>query len=68
MEVDEDYILNHVDHKNKIMIKLINFIKSNTLIYQIISRITPPKVIPSLVKSLFEKQDNIKSYMNERKF
>lgn len=62
MEVDEDYILNHVDHKNKTMIKLINFIKSNTLIYQIISRITPPKVIPSLVMSLFEKQDEVKNY------
>tara|TARA_A100001011_G_scaffold82611_1_gene86119 strand:+ start:713 stop:1702 length:990 start_codon:yes stop_codon:yes gene_type:complete len=67
LEVDEDYILNHVDHKNKIMIKLINFIKSNTIIYQIISRITPPKVIPSLVKSLFEKQDDIKSYEMKEK-
>ena len=56
LNVDENYILDHVDHKNKIIINLINFCKSNTLFYQIISRITPPKVIPELIKSLFNKK------------
>ncbi len=57
--VDENFILNHVDHKNKIVINLINFFKSNTLIYQVISRITPPKVIPGLIKSLFIKKTSL---------
>ncbi len=59
LDVDENFILNHVDHKNKIVINLINFFKSNTLIYQVISRITPPKVIPGLIKSLFIKNTSL---------
>ena len=59
LDVDENFILNHVDHKNKIVINLINFFKSNTLLYQAISRITPPKVIPSLIKSLFIKKTSL---------
>ena len=59
LNVDENFILNHVDHKNKIVINLINFFKSNTLIYQVISRITPPKVIPGLIKSLFIKKTSL---------
>ena len=59
LDVDENFILNHVDHKNKIVINLINFFKSNTLIYQVISRITPPKVIPGLIKSLFIKKTSL---------
>ena len=62
LNVDENYILDHVDHKNKIIINLINFCKSNTLFYQIISRITPPKVIPELIKSLFNKKKNKLNY------
>ena len=59
LDVDENFILDHVDHKNKIVISLINFFKSNTLIYQVISRITPPKVIPGLIKSLFIKKTSL---------
>ena len=59
LDIDENFILNHVDHKNKIVINLINFFKSNTLIYQVISRITPPKVIPGLIKSLFIKKTSL---------
>ena len=59
LDVDENFILDHVDHKNKIIISLINFFKSNTLIYQLVSRITPPKVIPGLIKSLFIKKNSL---------
>lgn len=66
LNVDENYILDHVDHKNKIIINLINFCKSNTLFYQIISRITPPKVIPELIKSLFNKKKNKLNYHDQK--
>jgi lysophospholipase L1-like esterase len=56
LEVNSKYILDHIDNKNKHVINIINFIKSNTLTYQIISRITPPKVIPELIKSYFDKK------------
>ena len=62
LTVDENFILDHEDHKNKMVINLINFYKSNTLIYQIISRVTPPKVIPELIKSLFNKKNNKLNY------
>ena len=67
LDVDENFVLNHVDHKNKIIINIINFFKSNTLIYQIISRITPPKVIPTLLKSVFSQKntDDYSSRENE---
>ena len=67
LDVDENFILNHVDHKNKIVINLINFFKSNTLIYQVISRITPPKVIPGLIKSLFIKKTSLNYDEKENK-
>ena len=41
------------------MINLINFFKGNTLSYQFIARITPPKVIPGLIKSIFTKQKKL---------
>ena len=41
---------------------LINFIKGNTFTYQLITRITPPKVIPELIKSFFQEKDEIKNY------
>ena len=56
LDLNEDFILNHVDQKNKYIIKIINFLKSNTLTYQLITKITPPKVIPGLIKSLFSKK------------
>ena len=59
LDLSDDYILNHVDQKNIYFIKVINFIKSNTLTYQLITRITPPKVIPGLIKSIFSKKDSI---------
>ncbi len=67
LDVDENFILNHVDHKNKIVINSINFFKSNTLIYQVISRITPPKVIPGLIKSLFIKKTSLNYDEKENK-
>ena len=67
LDIDENFILNHVDHKNKIVINLINFFKSNTLIYQVISRITPPKVIPGLIKSLFIKKTSLNYDEKENK-
>ena len=67
LDIDENFILNHVDHKNKIVINLINFFKSNTLIYQVISRITPPKVIPGLIKSQFIKKTSLNYDEKENK-
>ncbi len=65
LNVDKNYVLDHVDHKNKTIINLINFYKSNTLIYQIISRITPPKVIPELLLSLFDKNKIESNYTSQ---
>ena len=68
LDVNDDYILDHEDQKNIYLIKIINFIKSNTLTYQLISRITPPKVIPELIKSIFKKENFTNSYdENEKK-
>ena len=67
LEVDNDYILNHIDHKNKYIINIINFVKSNTLTYQVISRVTPPKVIPKLIKSVFDKKKSNINYDEKEK-
>ena len=68
LDVNDDYVLDHVDQKNIYLIEIINFIKSNTLTYQLISRITPPKVIPELIKSIFKKERLINNYdENEKK-
>ena len=67
LDLSDDYILNHVDQKNIYLIKVINFIKSNTLTYQLINRITPPKVIPGLIKSIFSKKDSIIDYSQKEK-
>ena len=67
LELNEDYVLNHIDQKNKIMIKIINFYKSNTLTYQFLSRITPPKVIPQLIKSIFESNKTKTNYDEKEK-
>ena len=65
IKVDENFKLKHIDQNNKFLIKVINFYKSNTLFYQIITRITPPKVIPQLIKSFFNKEKN-KNYLSEK--
>ena len=67
LDLNDDYILNHVDQKNKYIIKIINFFKSNTLTYQLITRITPPKVIPALIKSIFSKKDLDTNYDQKEK-
>ena len=54
LDLNEDFILNHVDQKNKYIIKIINFLKSNTLTYQLITKITPSKNCPG--GSLFSKK------------
>ena len=61
-EVNSENLLLHQDFQNKYVINLINFIKGNTLTYQLITRITPPKVIPELIKSFFQEKDEIKNY------
>ena len=65
IKVDENFNLKHIDQSNKFLIKIINFYKSNTLFYQIITRITPPKVIPQLIKSFFNEEKN-KNYLSEK--
>jgi len=65
LDLNDDFILNHIDQKNKYLINIINFYKSNTLTYQLITRITPPKVIPGLIKSFFNKKELENNY-NER--
>ena len=61
-EVNSENLLLHQDFQNKYVINLINFIKGNTFTYQLITRITPPKVIPELIKSFFQEKDEIKNY------
>jgi len=58
LDVDKKFVVNHVDFSNKYIINFINFYKSNTLLYQFIARITPPKVIPDLIKAFFKKKNN----------
>ena len=67
LDLNDDFILNHVDQKNKNIIKIINFLKSNTLTYQLITRITPPKVIPGLIKSVFSKKETKINYNQKEK-
>ncbi len=60
IDVDKNYIVIHEDPTNKYLIKLINFYKSQTLLYQFISRVTPIKKIPILIKStFFNDQQNL---------
>tara|TARA_Y100000590_G_scaffold46748_1_gene49510 strand:- start:2220 stop:3371 length:1152 start_codon:yes stop_codon:yes gene_type:complete len=66
LDLDKNYILDHTDQKNKYVIQLINFYKSNTLIYQFISRITPPKVIPEIIKSFFKKNNHLDYNLKEK--
>ena len=65
LDVNENYVLNHIDFKNKYLIKFINFYKSNTLIYQFISRITPPKKILDIYKS-FKLKENFLNNKTEK--
>ena len=67
LDLNDDFILNHVDQKNKYIIKMINFFKSNTLTYQLITIITPPKVIPERIKSIFSKKDLYTNYNQKEK-
>ena len=60
IDVDKNYIVIHEDPTNKYLINLINFYKSQTLLYQFISRVTPIKKIPILIKStFFNDQQNL---------
>jgi lysophospholipase L1-like esterase len=67
LDLNDDFILNHIDQKNKYLINIINFYKSNTLTYQLITRITPPKVIPGLIKSFFNKKELENNYTEREK-
>ena len=64
-EVNEDNVLVHDDFQNKTILNVINFLKGNTFIYQFISRITPLKVIPDVVKNIFEKDNKKKRYLKK---
>ena len=64
-EVNEDNVLVHDDFQNKTILNVINFLKGNTFIYQFIARITPLKVIPDVVKSIFEKDNKKKRYLKK---
>ncbi|MDC2971156.1 hypothetical protein OAY09_02105 [Candidatus Pelagibacter sp.] len=58
--VDKNFIVMHEDPTNKYLIKLINFYKSHTLLYQFISRVTPIRGIPYLIKTtFFEDKKNL---------
>lgn len=58
--VDKNFIVMHEDPTNKYLIKLINFYKSHTLLYQFISRVTPVRGIPYLIKTtFFEDKKNL---------
>ena len=65
--ISKENILYHEDFQNKYIIKLINFLKGNTLSYQFVAKITPPKVIPGLIKSLFIKEQKETYQENLRK-
>ncbi len=67
LKIDNNFVLNHKDRKSKIRINLINFYKSNTLTYQFVSRITPPRVIPTIIKQIFVGKDNPKYVKEEEK-
>tara|TARA_B110000503_G_C7087585_1_gene388021 strand:+ start:94 stop:1254 length:1161 start_codon:yes stop_codon:yes gene_type:complete len=67
LDLNDDFILNHIDQKNIYLINMINFFKSNTLTYQLITRITPPKVIPGLIKSFFNKKELENNYNEKEK-
>ena len=58
--VDKNFIVTHKDPTNKYLIKLINFYKSHTLLYQFVSRVTPIRGIPYLIKTtFFEDKKNL---------
>lgn len=60
IDVDQNFIVTHEDPTNIYLIKFINFYKSHTLLYQFISRVTPVKKIPILIKStFFNDQQNL---------
>ena len=67
LDLNDDFILNHIDQKNIYLINMINFFKSNTLTYQLITRITPPKIIPGLIKSFFNKKELENNYNEKEK-
>jgi len=64
-EVNDKNILLHDDFQNKYIIEIINFFKSHTFLYQLITRITPPKVIPELISSLFQKKKEFTNYSDK---
>jgi len=56
--VDKKFRVRHDDELNFFFIKIINFIKGNTLSYQIIAELTPPLAFIQKVKSSFSKIKN----------
>tara|TARA_B100001964_G_scaffold224758_1_gene271895 strand:+ start:646 stop:1815 length:1170 start_codon:yes stop_codon:yes gene_type:complete len=62
--ISKKNILLHQDFQNLFILKFINFIKGNTFLYQLITRITPPKVISNLIASIFNEKDKVQTYTN----
>ena len=56
--VDKKFRVRHDDELNFFFIKIINFIKGNTLSYQIIAELTPPLAFIQKVESSFSKIKN----------
>lgn len=52
-EVDKNFRVRHDDENNIVFIKLINFIKGNTIIYQIIAELSPPLAFIQKIKASF---------------
>ena len=59
-EINKDYVVSHNDFLNiKILVDINNFIKSNTITYQFIKRVTP---LSNLFKDLKTDKPNYKNY------
>ena len=66
-KINEKNILLHQDFQTLYIINFINFIKGNTFLYQAITKVTPPKVIPELILSIFKKKEKPKPYLDHEK-
>ena len=69
-EVDNNYVLNHDDKKNIILLNFINFIKGNTFIYQIAAELSPPRAginkIKDAISYIFSEKKNKRKPNNKK--
>lgn len=54
-EVDKHFRVRHDDENNIVFIEILNFIKGNTITYQIIAELSPPLAFLQKLKSSFDK-------------